>query len=135
MKRQRKKRTAFFAGIAALGIALLLPGQTAEAAGKKTIYNSPYVTFSPDGRAWTTNAGDRNYSWYEEGTTVSTGIASSLRSLQTGEHYYYYDRYGEIPVGHWQVELRPGQCIHDAYTNDDHWHGLTFGKKKCQRYY
>ena len=28
-------------------------------AAEKTIYSSPYVTFAPDGRAWTTNAGDR----------------------------------------------------------------------------
>lgn len=63
----------------ALGIALLLPGH-AEAAVKKTIYNSPYVSFSPDGNAFTTNAGDQNYSWYaeNESTTVYTGIKSSL---------------------------------------------------------
>lgn len=45
----------------ALGIVLLLPGGHVQASEKKTIYNSSYVSFSPDGKAWTTCAGDRNY--------------------------------------------------------------------------
>lgn len=45
----------------ALGIVLLLPGGHVQASEKKTIYNSSYVSFSPDGEAWTTCAGDRNY--------------------------------------------------------------------------
>ena len=53
----RKKRyLAAKMGLLALGLMLMFPGQ-AEAADKKTIYNSPYVTFSPDGKAWTTCAG------------------------------------------------------------------------------
>lgn len=43
------------AGLLVLGIALLFSIQS-EAAAKKTIYNSPYVSFSPDGRAFTTCA-------------------------------------------------------------------------------
>ena len=50
----RKKRyLAAKMGLLALGLMLLFPGQ-AEAADKKTIYNSPYVSFSPDGKAFTT---------------------------------------------------------------------------------
>lgn len=82
----RKKRyLAAKMGLLALGLMLLFPGQ-AEAADKKTIYNSPYVSFSPDGKAFTTCAGDQNYTWYAEddSTTVYTGIKSSLRSLRTG---------------------------------------------------
>ena len=46
----RKKRyLAAKMGLLALGLMLLFPGQ-AEAADKKTIYNSPYVSFSPDGK-------------------------------------------------------------------------------------
>ena len=52
----------YLAGLLVLGIALLFSIQS-EAAAKKTIYNSPYVSFSPDGRAFTTCAGDRNYVW------------------------------------------------------------------------
>ena len=68
------------AGLLVLGIALLFSIQS-EAAAKKTIYNSPYVSFSPDGRAFTTCAGDRNYVWYarDDSTTVYTQIPSSLR--------------------------------------------------------
>lgn len=132
----RKKRyLAAKMGLLALGLMLLFPGQ-AEAADKKTIYNSPYVSFSPDGKAFTTCAGDQNYTWYGNGTTVYTGIKSSLRSLRTGEHYYKVARWGEVPVGSWKVVHRPGQCIHDAYTSDENWHGIQFGTQKCiQNYY
>ena len=133
----RKKRyLAAKMGLLALGLMLLFPGQ-AEAADKKTIYNSPYVSFSPDGKAFTTCAGDQNYTWYAEddSTTVYSGIKSSLRSLRTGEHYYKVARWGEVPVGSWKVVHRPGQCIHDGYTSDENWHGIQFGTQKCMHYY
>lgn len=131
----RKKRyLAAKMGLLALGLMLMFPGQ-ADAADKKTIYNSPYVSFSPDGKAFTTCAGDQNYTWYDNGTTVYTGIKSSLRSLRTGEHYYKVARWGEVPVGSWKVVHRPGQCIHDAYTSDENWHGIQFGTQKCIKNY
>lgn len=132
----RKKRyLAAKMGLLALAIAMLLPGQKVDAAAKKTIYNSPYVTFSPDGKAFTTCAGDQNYTWYDYGTTVNTGIKSSLQSLRTGEHYYKVARWGEVPVGSWKVVHRPGQCIHEGYTIDENWHGIQFGTQKCMQYY
>lgn len=133
----RKKRyLAAKMGLLALGIAMLLPGQKVDAAAKKTIYNSPYVTFSPDGKAWTTCAGDRDYTWYDADTRVSTGITSSLRALNTGEHYYKVSRYGEIPIGYWQVSHRPAQCIHNGYPKDNHlYHGIQYGRHKCLRNY
>lgn len=133
----RKKRyLAAKMGLLALGIAMLLPGQKVDAAAKKTIYNSPYVTFSPDGKAWTTCAGDRDYTWYDADTRVSTGITSSLRALNTGEHYYKVSRYGEIPIGYWQVSHRPAQCIHNGYPEDnDLYHGIQYGRHKCLRNY
>lgn len=68
----RKKRyLAAKMGLLALAIAMLLPGQKVDAADKKTIYNSPYVSFSPDGKAFTTCAGDRDYTWYDADTRVS----------------------------------------------------------------
>ena len=101
----------------ALGIVLLLPGGHVQASEKKTIYNSSYVSFSPDGEAWTTCAGDRNYKWYDENetTTVYTGIKSSLETLREGEHYYKSSRSGEVPIGAWKVTWRRAQCIHNAY--------------------
>ena len=98
-----------------LGIAGMFTGraEASETAVKKTIHNSPYVLFSPDGQAFTTCAGDRNYKWYEDNdsTTIDTGIKSSLRPLQTGEHYYNRYRRGELAVGMWKVVHRRGHCI------------------------
>ena len=133
----RKKRyLAAKMGLLALAIAMLLPGQKVDAADKKTIYNSPYVSFSPDGKAFTTCAGDRDYTWYDADTRVSTGITSSLRALNTGEHYYKVSRYGEIPIGYWQVSHRPAQCIHNGYPEDnDLYHGIQYGRHKCLRNY
>lgn len=121
----------FLAVIAGIG----LHGTTAGAATGQTIYNSPYVTFSPDGEAFTTNAGDRDHTWYEEDTCVMTGIASSIRALQTGEHYYKAERTGDIPVGNWKVGHRPATCIHDGYPGDGIYHGVTYGTSKCGGYY
>ena len=136
----RKKRyLAVKMGLLALGLAMLMlfPGQAAEAAERKTIYNSPYVSFSPDGKAFTTCAGDQNYKWYAENdsTTVYTGIKSSLRDLQTGEHYYKIGRYDSVPIGYWKVVHRPGQCIHNSYPEQDNWHGVLFGTQHCFGYY
>ncbi|MDE6701504.1 MAG: hypothetical protein K2K10_10930, partial [Acetatifactor sp.] len=54
------------------------------------IYTSPYVSFAPDGLAWTTDAGNRSVVWYaEDGSDdIRTGVTGTLRALQTGEHYY-----------------------------------------------
>lgn len=133
----RKKRyLAAKMGLLALAIAMLLPGQKVDAADKKTIYNSPYVSFSPDGKAFTTCAGDRDYTWYDADTRVSTGITSSLRALNTGEHYYKVSRYGEIPIGYWQVSHRPAQCIHNGYPEDNYLYpGIQYGRHKCLRNY
>lgn len=133
---RKKHYLAAKMGLLALAIAMLLPGQKVDAAAKKTIYNSPYVTFSPDGKAWTTCAGDRDYTWYDADTRVSTGITSSLRALNTGEHYYKVSRYGEIPIGYWQVSHRPAQCIHNGYPGDnDLYHGIQYGRHRCFRNY
>lgn len=122
--------------VPALLLAPLLHPIRAAASEKQTVYNSPHVTFSPDGRAWTTNAGDRNYVWYDSGTAVTTGTGSSLRGLDTGEHYYERDREGEIPVGRWEVTHRTGTCCHDAYpAEDDDYHGIGFRRQNCLGYY
>lgn len=122
----------YLAGLLVLGIALLFSIQS-EAAAKKTIYNSPYVSFSPDGRAFTTCAGDRNYVWYarDDSTTVYTQIPSSLRDPVVGEHIYTEKRYGEIPVGYWKVVHRPGQCIHNGYTGKNGTGYLLADKNAC----
>ena len=136
MTEKRRRVVYRILGIA-LGMTLLIPVGKVQAADKKTIYNSSYVSFSPDGKAWTTCAGDRNYKWYEqsEKSTVITGIQSSLEDLRVGQHYYSVSRRGEVPIGAWKVTHRRGQCIHNAYGEEPGWHGLQFGTKKCQSYY
>ena len=132
---KKKRRRLCIAAILALGIVLLLPVRTVQAYEKKTIYNSPYVSFSPDGKAWTTCAGEKGYRWYEENTVVFTGMKSSLRKPVAGEHYYSVSRMGEVPIGAWKVCWRRAQCIHNAYGRKQGWHGLRFGTVKCQGYY
>lgn len=121
----------------AILIGALYPNSRADAAVQQTVYNSPYVTFSPDGQAWTTNAGDKNYIWYDEGTTVYTGISSSLRAVATGEHYYTYNRSGTVPLGKWVVELRRATCIHSNFNDvtENIWHGVSHVLKICGKYY
>lgn len=114
-------------------LVLLTSSLTAEAADK-TIYNSPYVSFSPDGMAWTTNAGDKDVKWYpiKPPTIVESNIESQLSSLRAGQHYYRAKRTGEIPVGYWKVEWLKGQCIHGIYGQyPEYYHGIPFGTHKC----
>jgi hypothetical protein len=99
-----------------------------------TIYDSPYVSFSPDNKAWTTNAKDTDYTWYPESTVIDTGIKSSLREAGEGEHYYISKRSGEIPVGKWEVVHRNGVCTHTSYPSSQ-WHNISFRKSPCFKYY
>ena len=130
-----KKKGKYLAALGLILSVLLFPALPAEAA--KTVYNSPYVTFSPDGRAWTTNAGDKNIQWYPYGETISTGIASSLRALETGEHYYYIPRKETVPVGYWRVEWTAAQCIHyDSSSPPEQFHDVSFTRNRCfKKYY
>lgn len=99
-----------------------------------TVYNSPYTSFSPDGKAWTTNAGDVKCVWYEKGKEISTGIPSSLRETLPGEHYYKVPRKGTVPIKYWRVSHARAACIHNSYPQGG-WHGIDFGTSKCERYY
>ncbi|MCM1112789.1 MAG: InlB B-repeat-containing protein [Muribaculum sp.] len=101
----------------------------------ETIYDSPYVTFSPDGQAWTTNAGDRNVKWYKDDGSddVVTGVEESLAKAQTGEHYYTVKRTGTIPVAEWQVKLSSVNCCHTSYPPEEVYHGVKFVKSPCMQ--
>ena len=94
---KRKLGKLFLIAISALVGQWCTPMKTAA------IYDSPYVTFSPDGRAWTSCAGDKSNRHYGRGTTVATGVTSSLGDLGTGQHYYSYVRTGSVPVSKWVV--------------------------------
>lgn len=111
-------------------VCLLVKAVPAAAAHLQTVYNSPYVSFSPDGQAWTTNADDRNIRWYKEGETVRTGIESTLRETKEGEHYYYTQAENSAAVGRWVVDHEPGQCIHKGGPSD--YHGISCGQQICE---
>lgn len=100
-----------------------------------TVYNSPYVTFSPDRQAWTTDAGNQNVKWYAEGGAddVITGVDKTLRELSAGEHYYSRRRTGSIPVERWIVHLSQVRCCHNGYPEDNDYHGVPFTKKTCNK--
>lgn len=100
-----------------------------------TIHDSPYVSFSPDGQAWTTNAGDRNIEWYEEGGSddVVTGVKGSLRDLRRGEHYYAVKRNGTIPVSRWEVYLSKVVCCHNTYPDQYDFFGVKYNRINCYR--
>lgn len=128
------KRIGYLTGIMLSALCVVwMSAIYAEAAQKQTIYNSPYVTFAPDRKAWTTNAGEKNTQWYDKGTAVSTGISSSLRSLKKGEHYYAVKRTDEVPVGKWVVELRSVNCCHNSYPVQDTYHGISYNRNNCLR--
>lgn len=102
----------------------------------QSVYDSPFVTLSPDGQAFTTNAWDQNVQWYEYGTVVDTGVESSLRGLQNGEHYYRAARYGALPVGEWRVEYKNSTCCHNSYPPVGvPYHGIAFGRQVCNSAY
>lgn len=101
----------------------------------QTIYDSPYVSFAPDGKAWTTNAHDTDVRWYTKGTTVYTDIASHIRALEAGEHYYYYARNGRIPIGKWEVADMGVNCCHMNYppVSQPYYHGIAYVRNNCFR--
>lgn len=100
------------------------------------LYHNPYVTFSPDRTAFTTNAGDQNCRWYGYGTVVKPGNGPACESLQTGQHYFTTQRVKNIPVGYWRTEFTEGHCYHDYYPPEGaYYHGISFGRRKCLREY
>ncbi len=120
-------------GLALMLFCVLCTGLSVEAG---TVYNSPYVDFAPDGKAWTTDLGDVDYEWYPVGEEICTNIPSTLKPLGTGQHYFKQPRTGTIPVGRWEVVYRTGTCIHNSYPPKGiSWHGINFGRKYCGNYY
>lgn len=92
------------------------------------------LSFSPDKSAYTTDSGKTSREWYEWGTQVWTGKQSSLRTPESGEHYYQKPVSGVRNVERWQVRHMRGMCIHDQYPKE--FHGITYGTKRCfQSYY
>lgn len=99
---------------------------------------------SPDGEAWTMYEELPDYDvtglpdfWYGPEEDFSTGIPSTLRATDTGEHYYEYDRKGVMPVGQWRVAWKQPKCIQgaDVQAVGNIWHGLILGDHRCESSY
>ncbi len=95
---------------------LLLPVTSYAASTTSEMAQYPGVTVSPDGSnlAWTTDLGDRSNERLPVGYTIDMKAPSTLRALQTGEHYYKKEATGSVRIGKWVVKHSPGQCIHDT---------------------
>lgn len=158
MKNRKRKKWRGLLLSMVLAVFVLLPGITSRAEG--SLFDSPYVVpyyYFKDGeyeKYFTIsqpqpidyNRGETTYVyhsakeyiksntspsyWLPSGTTIETGIESSLRSPNVGEHYYDVNRTGEVPIGKWVVEHRPGWCIHDGNETNT-WQGLAVGSSTC----
>jgi len=99
------------------------------------LWENPYITFSPDGHAFTTNAGELNTRWYEKGKTVFTGEKGTLRAPEKGEHLYSTIVTGNVSVSKWVVEHMEGRCVHNGPISVPIFHGVEFSKTICHRHY
>ena len=81
------------------------------------------ITLSPDGKAFTTSAGDRNTRWYDQGYEVKTGVSGASGSVGIGEHEFNWERRDVVPVKSWKVAWTRGQCIHNGYLEGNQYHG------------
>jgi len=94
------------------------------------------ITRSPDGMAFTTNAGETKTESYRKNYEVSTGVRGTLRNPGIGEHLYDVIRRDSVPVKAWRVALASGSCQHHTYPAGNQFHGVTFHKAPCyQTYY
>lgn len=93
------------------------------------------ITMSPDGMAFTTNAGDRNTKWYDRDYEVSTGVKSTMKQLNNGEHEYLREIREGVPIKTWKVVNSHTMCIHNTYPAGNQYHGVVFGKQVCCRPY
>ncbi len=132
MQKRKKKRNLYrallFWGLCIIGVCCFRQEVQAN------LWENPYVTFSPDGLAFTTNAGDRNIEWYQKGYTVYTGEESTLRTPEKGEHLYSVIVTGNVRVGKWIVD-NVGECMHNAGISISNFHGVEFAKSYCHGYY
>ncbi len=111
-----------------LCMVILLPNRIVYA-------NNPYVTYSPDGEAFTVMDGETDVEWYEKGTEVSTGISGGIRECRVGEHIYTKYVGKEIPVEKWVVNWSEAKCIHKDYPAGDMFFGVRFQKNNCMKNY
>ncbi len=129
---RKRKKTVQAIGCLIGVIILISIKSRAEAAA---LTGNPNISWSPDGQAFTTDAGETGRTSYGMGYTVTTGTVSTKEELQTGQHYYESNRAGEIPIEKWVVSYEPGRCIHNGYPEFEYWHGVDYGRQICKETY
>lgn len=127
-----RRRIIKWSGILLVTVLFLCQRNVVAQAG---VEENPYVTWSPDGTAYTVQAGDKTAEWYDYGTVVDTGVKKTLPDLQKGEHLYASEEKGVIPIEKWVVTQSSGRCIHKKYPQEDTFHGVPFRRKICKGLY
>jgi len=93
------------------------------------------ITRSPDGMAFTTNAGEKQTESYRKDYEVSTGVVGTLRKPCEGEHWYDVIRRDSVPIKTWRVAHSNAICQHHSYPEGDRYHGVLFQESPCYKSY
>ena len=92
------------------------------------------ISYSPDGTAWTIDAGVTDIYYGEKGETITFNTPSTRPALQKGQHYYSARRNGVINVGKWVLKWPDHICTHNNYPPDSvDYCGVVFGRNNCFR--
>ncbi len=112
---------------------LCLGGMTAFAGSLSVYTEYSGISLSPDGQAFTTDAGVRTYERYPAGYTVYTG-ETAADAPTTGEHYYTEENVSEARIEKWVVSWVDSRCIH-PYYNVGYFHGIQYAGTICGKRY
>ena len=88
-------------GSVLLFLLLVSVGERAEAGNVLT--GNPNIFWAPDGQAFTTDWGERDYVKYPYGMTVQVGERRQ-QVAGVGEHVYYPDDTNDISISKWRVQ-------------------------------
>lgn len=113
-----------------LAVFLMIPGRPVQAGD--ALVGNPNVFWAPDGEAFTTDRGERDYIAYPYRMTIQVGERKS-QSPGLGEHIYLPKENNDISIAFWRVEYTPGMCIHRNFVTE--YHGLPFRNDICSKHY
>ncbi|MCD8379524.1 MAG: InlB B-repeat-containing protein [Lachnospiraceae bacterium] len=106
---------------------------TASASSLSAYTKYAGISLSPDGLAFTTDAGVKTYERYPAGYTVYTG-EKTADAPATGEHYYTETNVSEVRILKWEVYWANSKCIH-SYFNIGYYHGISYANTICRKDY
>jgi len=108
--------------ISALAMTVYAYSITSHATEAETILgNNPYITYSPDGNAFTVGYKDTTAEVYDHSqkgyTHMQLGITGP-EETDLGEHYYKGLYKGAVPVAFWKMNYPRGRCMHSSSSVD-----------------